>query len=259
MSAPAPRESERRAGFATAAGFFLLSVYFTGLFPPFANPNELSRLESVYAFVELGTFSIDRVIPVLGNHEDKSVSQGHFYSNKAPGLAFAAIPVYRALRVFFPPPASASGAIFVLLRILTVSLLFTVALTRLSARLPAERGAALVVFAVAFGTPFLFYGRSFFGHAWTAALLFLSWDLVRGAENRPAAPASDLLAAVAGLLAGWAAISEYTTAPLALLLALRTAARGRVTRPPLSRCVRAAVGPLGPRPEGMPHRTDRRT
>lgn len=243
MSAPAPRESERRAGFATAAGFFLLSVYFTGLFPPFANPNELSRLESVYAFVELGTFSIDRVIPVLGNHEDKSVSQGHFYSNKAPGLAFAAIPVYRALRVFFPPPASASGAIFVLLRILTVSLLFTVALTRLSARLPAERGAALVVFAVAFGTPFLFYGRSFFGHAWTAALLFLSWDLVRGAENRPAAPASDLLAAVAGLLAGWAAISEYTTAPLALLLALRTTARGRVKA--LSLFAAGAAIPLG--------------
>jgi len=223
MSSPAPRESERRAGFAAAAGFFLLSVYFSGLFPPFGNPNEVSRLEAVYAFVELGTFSIDRAIPVLGNHEDKAVWRGHFYSNKAPGLAFAAIPVYRALRVFFPPPTSASDAVFVLLRILTVSLLFTVALARLAARLAPARGAAMVVFAVAFGTPLLFYGRSFFGHAWTAALLFLSWDLVRCAEDRSGTSAADLLAAAAGLLAGWAAISEYTAAPLALLLALRTA------------------------------------
>src|SRR5215470_9176849 len=175
MSAPAPRESERRAGLAAAAGFFLLSVYFTGLFPPFGNPNELSRQEAVYAFVELGTFSIDKAIPVLGNHEDKSVWQGHFYSNKGPGLAFVAIPIYRALRVFLPAPTSSSDAIFVLVRILTVSLLFSIALARLSLRLPPARGAAMVVFSVAFGTPLLFYGRSFFGHAWTAALLFLAW------------------------------------------------------------------------------------
>ena len=226
MSSPAARVSERRAGLAAAAGFFLLSVYFTGFFPPFGNPNERSRLEAVYAFVELGTFSIDRVIPVLGNHEDKAIWQGHFYSNKAPGLAFAAIPIYRALRVFFPAPVSDSATIFVLLRVLTVSLLFSVALARLAARLAPARGAAMVVCAVAFGTPLLFYGRSFFGHAWTAALLFLSWDLVRRREER--APAGDvpLLAAAAGLLAGWAAISEYTAAPLALVLALRMATRG---------------------------------
>ena len=76
MSLPAARDSERRAGIVAAAGFFLLSVYFTGLFPPFGNPNELSRLEAVYCFVELGTFSIDGALPVLGNHEDKAVSGG---------------------------------------------------------------------------------------------------------------------------------------------------------------------------------------
>jgi len=219
--------SERRAGLAAAAGFFLLSVYFTGLFPPFGNPNELSRLEAVFAFVEQGTFSIDGAIPILGNHEDKAVSGGRFYSNKAPGLAFAAIPVYRALRVFFPAPRSSSDAVCVLLRILTVSLLFSVALARLAVRLAPARGAAMVVFAVAFGTPLLFYGRSFFGHAWTAALLFLSWDLLRLREDRARPENGALLLAGAGLLAGWAAISEYTAAPLAVALAFRAAARGR--------------------------------
>ncbi|HLN58833.1 MAG TPA: hypothetical protein VK416_09745, partial [Thermoanaerobaculia bacterium] len=226
MSSPAPREPERRAGFASVAGFAVLSVYFTGFFPPFGNPNELSRLEAVYAFVEQGTFSIDRAIPVLGNHEDKAISAGRFYSNKAPGLTFAAIPVYRALRIFFPAPRSPWDAVFVLVRILTVSLLYTLALARFVARLPPGKGAGLLVFAVAFGTPLLFYGRSFFGHAWTAALLFLAWDLLRMGEERRPASGARLLALAAGLLAGWAAISEYDAAPLALLLALRAAARG---------------------------------
>jgi len=227
MSSPAPRDAERRAGLAAAGGFLLLSMYFTGLFPPFANPNELSRVEAVYAFVEQGTFSIDGALPVLGNHEDKAISGGRFYSNKAPGLIFAAIPVYRALRAVFPAPRSASDAIFVIVRILTVSLLCAAGLARLAVRLAPARGAALVVFAMAFGTPLLFYGRSFFGHAWTAALLFLAWDLARRREERSAADAGVFLGLAAGLLAGWAAISEYTAAPLALLLAVRVAARGR--------------------------------
>jgi hypothetical protein len=218
--------AERRAGVAAVAGFAVLTLYFTGLFPPFANPNELSRLEMVFALVEQGTFRIDGAIPVLGDHEDKALSGGHFYSNKAPGLAFAAIPVYRVLRVFFPPPRSPSDAVFVLLRILTVSVLCVVALARFAARLASAKGSALLVFALAFGTPLLFYGRSFFGHAWTAALLFLAWDLARKREERGPAGGAGLLAAGAGLLCGWAAISEYTAAPLAILIALRVAARG---------------------------------
>jgi hypothetical protein len=216
---------ERRAGLASVAVFAFLTVYFTGTFPPFANPNELPRLETLFAFVEQGTFRIDEAIPVLGDHEDKASSGGHFYSNKAPGLVFAAIPVYRALRVVFPAPRSASDAIFVLVRILTVSLLTVVALARFRARLPPGPGAALVPFALAFGTPLLFYGRSFFGHAWTAALLFLAWDLTRLSRERGPSRQAGVLLLGAGLFAGWAAISEYTAAPIALLLAIPAAAR----------------------------------
>jgi hypothetical protein len=216
---------QRRAGLVSVAVFAFLTVYFTGTFPPFANPNELPRLETLFAFVEQGTFRIDAAIPVLGDHEDKASSGGHFYSNKAPGLVIAAIPVYRALRVVFPAPRSASDAIFVLVRILTVSLLTVVALARFRARLPPGPGAALVPFALAFGTPLLFYGRSFFGHAWTAALLFLAWDLTRLYREREPSRQAGVLLLGAGLLAGWAAISEYTAAPIALLLAIPAGAR----------------------------------
>ncbi len=95
--------------------------------------------------------------------------------------------------------------------------------------------------AVALGTPFLFYARSFFSHAWAAALLFLAWDALRRAESAESGGSG--AAALAGLCAGWAAISEYTVAPVALALALRVLA-GRSPRR-FAGFVLAAAAPLG--------------
>lgn len=202
--------------------FALFCAYFSGFFPPFSSPNELSRFQTVVAFVESGTFAIDAEIEALGDHEDKAAAGGRFYSNKAPGLALAAIPVYRALRFFLPRPASPTSDVLVMLRLLTVSLVCAVALWRFSRRLRRRKEwesiAAMVTFAVAFGTPFLFYARSFFSHAWSASLLFLAWDALSPSPER--APSLGARA-LAGLLAGWAAISEYTVAPIALALAVR--------------------------------------
>ncbi len=225
---PVADASERRSQRATVlvlGVFAFLLVYYRGVFSPWANPNELSRFEQVIAMAEWNTFSIDRAIAALGDHEDKSVSNGRFYSNKAPGLAFAAYPVYRLLRVVFPmPDFGTANTIFWLMRLLTVSLVCLLALWRFAKRvdeIPAPAWVApLLLLAVATGTTFLFYARSFFSHAWTAALLFLAWDLIRvsesAGERRPR-----LAAAGAGLLASLAAISEYTVAPLVVLLGLR--------------------------------------
>lgn len=214
--------SSRLSSRAVVAAFALTTLYFTGLYPPFSNPNELSRLQTVYAAVELSTFRIDGAIRVLGDHEDKATSGGSFYSNKAPGLSLAALPVYRLLRVFLSAPHSPSDAIFVWLRILTVSSVSVLALARFVRRLEPSPAAALSGFAVAFGTPFLFYARSFFAHAWVASLLYLAWDLIGLAREREGSRRVTALLAAAGLLAGWAAISEYTVAPLAVLLAFST-------------------------------------
>jgi hypothetical protein len=214
--------SSRLASRAVLAAFAFSTLFFTGTFPPFANPNELSRFEAVYAAAELSTFRIDAVLPILGDHEDKSVFGGHFYSNKAPGLALAALPVYRLLRLVFHAPRSADAAIFYWLRLLTVSAISLLALARFLRRLEPSPSAALVGFAVAFGTPFLFYARTFFAHAWAASLLFLAWDLVRSAREGEGSRRVSPILAAAGLLAGWAAISEYTVAPLAIALAFST-------------------------------------
>jgi hypothetical protein len=216
-----------RASALVVGAFLLFCAYFSGFFPPFFNPNELSRFQTVVAFVETGSFAIDAELAALGDHEDKAAAGGHFYSNKAPGLSFAAIPMYALLRVFLPRPESPTALIFVLLRFLTVSLVCGLALGRFARRLSVRPEwssvAPLVTFAVGFGTPFLYYARSFFGHAWTAALLFLAWDALSGSEIGPTPRRRELAVALAGVLAGWAAISEYTMAPVALALAVRAA------------------------------------
>lgn len=213
------------------AVFALLTIYFTGVFPPHANVNELSRFQAVVAFVERGTFAIDEELRRLGDHEDKAMWGGRFYSNKAPGLAFAAIPVYRALRSVFPPPRSGTDAIFVWVRLLTVSAVSVLALWRFARLLRYLGGGgevALIAAAVAFGTPFFFYARSFFSHAWTASLLILAVDRIRASQRDPRGGGGAAFAA--GLLAGWAAISEYPVFILLPLLGLRAFAGGKWTR-----------------------------
>ncbi|MDQ2871399.1 MAG: hypothetical protein M3S32_11685, partial [Acidobacteriota bacterium] len=218
----------RRAGLAVVGAFLLVSLCFTGQFPPFANPNEASRFATVFAAVESGTFRIDDALRWVGQTEDKSVSGGHFYSNKAPGLAFAAIPVYRVLRVFLPRPETPFAPIWVWVRILVVTSVCCVAFERLRRRIASRHpsAASLVVAALAFGTPLLFYGRSFFSHAWTASLVFLSLEAIRRAETASATRRVGSLLWAAGLLAGWAALSEYPVALLAALLLIRAGARG---------------------------------
>jgi hypothetical protein len=215
--------------------FAILCVYFTGVFPPFANPNELSRFQSVVAMADDHTFAIDAAIARLGDHEDKAVDHGRFYSNKAPGLALAAYPVYRVLRFVLPAPASGTfDPIFLLTRLLTVSFVCVIALRRFAARLSesatSTAAAGLVLFAVALGTPYLFYARSFFSHAWTAALLFLSWDRLRRAEQANGSGRGGRTMALAGILAAWAVISEYSVAPLAVALAVRAVTGHAVRR-----------------------------
>lgn len=215
-----------RASALVVGAFVLFCTYFSGFFPPFFNPNELSRFQTVAAFVETGSFAIDGELATLGDHEDKAAAGGHFYSNKAPGLSLAAIPVYALLRLVLPRPDSPTAPIFAMLRFLTVSLVCALGLARFARRLSVRPEwasvAPLVTFAVAFGTPFLYYARSFFGHAWTASLLFLAWDALSPQSER--SPGRTRLAGVgAGLLTGWAAISEYTVAPIALALAVRAA------------------------------------
>ena len=206
------------------AAFTFVTVYVVNLFPRFRNPNEFSRYELVVSMAERHSFTIDAELASLGDHEDKAVFGGHFYSNKAPGLSFAALPCYELLRPFLGPARPGHfTAMFFGIRLATVSAAALAALILLGWRLRRScadpRMAPLILFAVAFGTPFLVYARSFFSHAWTAALLYIAFELL-DRERRPG------WAALSGLLAGWAVLSEYPAALAAAVLGLLALRRG---------------------------------
>jgi len=223
---------------------FLSTVY---TFPRWADWNQNSRLDLVLALVEQGTFQIDAFVENTG---DYARVNGHYYSDKAPGLAFAAVPVYALLHQVLIAPLTEP-----LTRILERSPAFRATLN------PAGTGvspwkvrfalaqvilSAIVVAlpsaAIAFGlhgflrhrfgthpatwiiplvyglaTPAFAYANLFVAHQFAAALLMaafaIAWGIRRGLIGEG-------WLAPLGFLLAYAAISEYPTVLIGGAIAL---------------------------------------
>ena len=61
--------------------------------PHTRNPNEQTRLELTTALVNRHTVSLDPVIAVYGTPFDRSVRDGKTYTDKAPGVSLAGVPI----------------------------------------------------------------------------------------------------------------------------------------------------------------------
>ncbi|MHB1131359.1 MAG: hypothetical protein ACYC4L_03120 [Chloroflexota bacterium] len=227
--------------------FLLLLVTYAYFFPRWADWNQNSRLDLVLALVDDGTMTIDRYVANTG---DYAYYQGHYYSDKAPGLALLSVPVYAAFKQLVPEPALArlrslaagskgladtmrpAGAglaperveFFLALVATTfaVVVLPSVALGLIFYRMalvfdlsPRQSLAATVLFALA--TSAFPYANSFVGHQPSAFLLFAAFAIVFGLRER-AATRRWLLAV--GFLVGYAAITEYPTVLVGGVLAL---------------------------------------
>src|SRR5437588_1236568 len=96
LEGQAERSRRERLGLA----FFWLVVLAYGFFvPSILSWNTESHLYPAFAIVDHGTTRIDAYQQGLG---DKSYWKGHYYTDKAPGLSFLAVPVYGAIRLAFP-------------------------------------------------------------------------------------------------------------------------------------------------------------
>ena len=135
----------------------------------------------VYAAVEDGTFTIDHAISVLGDHEDKAASQGHFYSNKAPGGALLGLPAYAFTRMMVGPPSAENMRVTLTAMRLLASTLPVLLLAIAFASVASGRTLPLI--ALLFGTPLFAYGMLNFSHALTAAALFGAWMLLHANEE----------------------------------------------------------------------------
>lgn len=189
------------------------------------HPNELSRLAQVRAIVDDGTLAVnaqvDRMQRATGRAMgDLSTAFGRRFPNKAPGISFAGVPVYAALKLVRGGAAHVPDrALLYFLRLFCSALptlLVLRPLRRYAARVSGDaRAADAAALVYAFGTLALPYSLMLFSHQLSANLAiasFLALDRARRGE-RPWA-----WQLVAGLLAGYAVVTEYTLAPVAAML-----------------------------------------
>lgn len=190
--------------------------------------NQNSRFDLVRAVVDKHTVRID---DYQRNTGDKALVDGHYYSDKAPGLALSSIPpvavARKALDVVGVDPLSPK-ALTILSYLAT--LLGAAAPTALTAfgiywlaiRLGARSaGATFAAIAFGLGTPMWAYATLFFSHALTAALLFAGFAAAVCLRDRGSPRRDVVLGAVVGLAGGWATVSEFTSVlPAALIVGL---------------------------------------
>src|SRR5580765_1213090 len=134
--------------------------------------NQNSRFDLLRAILERHTLTIDAYHE---NTEDKAHFQGHYYSDKAPGLVFLAVPfaiVARAgMRVVGVDPDSARGEYALSWMVSAWALALPTALSAvclffLMLRFGVDAsGAAFATIMMAVGTPILAYASMFWAHA----------------------------------------------------------------------------------------------
>src|SRR6185437_8365130 len=166
--------SWRTRAWLVAATLFISYAYFyqgTGW-------NQNSHFDLARALAEQHSVRIDRY---QWNTGDKAFYQGHYYSDKAPGLSLGALPAIPAAgmlaRVFHVPrlPALqlylATGLTSSLAMALAAAVLFLMLLNW-----NIRSGAAAFTVAVfGLGTPMWIYATQFWGHALASACLVFAF------------------------------------------------------------------------------------
>lgn len=215
--------------------FILLLVLPLPFLPEYGGANSSTRLMLVDAIVRDGSTQVDRYAELTG---DKAEHDGHFYSDKAPGMSLLAVPIYAVGRAFsggdtedlfrFSDPITDLPFRSVLLYRVIVWLtggammaLAGVALFRMCLRLGASAQSALLAsLSVCVATPFLGWSVQFFGHVGAGSSLALAFALSTGIGREDTWLSAPVRAVVAGAALSIAVTIEYTAAPPAIMVAL---------------------------------------
>ncbi len=227
-----PSTRNQRLGFAM---FWLIVISYAYFISSAASFNAESHLYPAFSLVDHHTLNIDRYATRLG---DKSYWDGHYYTDKAPGLSFLAVPVYAALRIGFPGHIAkgytAVGKVqysipkdTVYIRyaityflLIVPSAIFAILFWLFLSKFIAPRWAMGLAITYALGTLAFPYSAWYFSHQLAAIMLFsaflLLFSYVRYREPDTRAERETVFA---GFLAGYAIISEYPTALIVVALA----------------------------------------
>ena len=223
---PSYANSTRQAVLIGVLAFFSYAYFYSA-----GGWNQNTRFDFVRAVVERGSLSIDAYHENTG---DKAVKDGHYYSDKAPGQPLLAIPAAVAVRagaqIAGADPLSARSLVAMsyictlfsaaLPLALACACLFWIAL-RLGA---SVNGATFGSLAMGLGTPMWAYATLLWPHALAGACLLFAFAAVLKLD--PEELGGEVFwGFVAGLMAGWATVTEYPAAPASAFLAAFAVAR----------------------------------
>lgn len=195
--------------------FFTFFIIYS-LFAHTYGWSEITRLDLTMAMVDDGSFSIDSYYQNTG---DRAIIDGHYYSEKPPGISFLAVPVYTTYKFLFGiptvgnelyAPLSKSFSVLMFLAIVFISALFgalsIVLLYKLSSYFVNKKEYKfLIILLYGLGTLIFVYSRSFIGHSVSTFFAFLSFYLLFLSKKK----GKDHIF-YAGLSAGFGVMAEYS-------------------------------------------------
>jgi hypothetical protein len=189
--------------------------------------NQNSRFDLLRAIVERHTLQIDAYHE---NTRDKAHFQGHYYSDKAPGLVFLAVPFALAarpeLRMLGVDPESPRGEIALSYVVSAGAVALPTALAGvclffLGLRFGGGRsGAVFATLVMCLGTPMWAYASLFWAHALVGACLIFAFAAALKVRDTKDARGEFFWGLAVGLAAGWATVTEYPAALASAILAV---------------------------------------
>lgn len=234
---PHRRAHTARATRQLGAGYIMLIIVLSAAYfvPRGQSWNADTHLFLTASIVDRGTVNIDPLAQFSG---DVAYANGHYYADKAPGLSLLAVPAYAVLKYTLlggKPYTSlyavpATQRIDFLIRYLMALLFAALPTAMLAALLFSFLGRMgvsspwrdLLALTYGLGTIARPFADQFFSHQLAALLVFGGFVLLHRVSR---GELRERFYAVAGLLLGYATITEYPTALLACLLCIYALAR----------------------------------
>jgi hypothetical protein len=181
--------------------YVALAIYLLPMFPHGGSANELTRWATAASLIEKGSFEISWTEDLIGKNVDTAIVDGKSYSNKAPGTAVIAAPIYGLTRLFIGPPNASN------IRVSWFAMRFVIAtlpLLLFAFWLYRREADEFALAALLFTTPLFLYSILFFSHVFVAALIYFAFRFLY--DNRVILPRNCLYA---GVLSGLAVVSEF--------------------------------------------------
>ena len=207
-----------------------------GYFSTVLNDNVQSRVALTLSLVQHHSVDITAQARFT---QDKAFVDGHYYSDKAPGLSLLAVPAAAVLvRVFDPGGAGAAwvasdtltaryGIFVYFLTLATVSTLASLVVAATYywtiRQGGTPEGALFAASALGFATPFFGWATVFVGHVAAGSLLLLGFLGLAQAGQAPYKSRSPLVAFGAGIALGMAFCVEFPAGPAVAIIGVSCA------------------------------------